>query len=147
MDHVTLFMKFWIRKSLDKETRILMRAECLRPFIDNKSWITPNLDQERLSFLLKSAMEILGRVLMTGGDWLSAVECQGPNVTDRISGDMEEVSEQPILSTRKEVELHAQEATGADHKDLENKIICFNNCIHSRQSNIVCFVTAEEEDA
>ncbi|KAJ1176071.1 hypothetical protein NDU88_001354 [Pleurodeles waltl] len=56
-----------------------------------------------------------------GGDWLSAVECQGPNITDMTSGDIEQVSEQPILSILKEVELHAQEATGADHKDLENK--------------------------
>ncbi|KAJ1124558.1 hypothetical protein NDU88_003009 [Pleurodeles waltl] len=57
MDHVTLFTKFWIRKSLDKEARNLLRVECPRPFIDNKSGITPNLDLELQSSLFKSGKD------------------------------------------------------------------------------------------
>ncbi|KAJ1170061.1 hypothetical protein NDU88_001942 [Pleurodeles waltl] len=34
MDHVTLFIKFWIRKSLDKEMQNLLTTKCRSPFID-----------------------------------------------------------------------------------------------------------------
>ncbi|KAJ1098508.1 hypothetical protein NDU88_003618 [Pleurodeles waltl] len=60
MDPVSSFIQFCIHKSLDRESHNLMRADCLRPFLDNKAGISPNLDPELLTnelFLFKSGKD------------------------------------------------------------------------------------------
>ncbi|KAJ1214878.1 hypothetical protein NDU88_002489 [Pleurodeles waltl] len=64
IDHVTYFITFSIRKSFNKETMDLMRAECPRPFLENKSGITPIVDPELMTFLL-SPEKILGKIFST----------------------------------------------------------------------------------
>ncbi|KAJ1132471.1 hypothetical protein NDU88_010780 [Pleurodeles waltl] len=53
LEHVASYIKHRLRKPLEKDERNIMRAECSRPVIEEKVCLTPNLDPEMITYLLK----------------------------------------------------------------------------------------------
>lgn len=53
MSHVAEYIKYWIRRPLERSERNIMRAECSRPVIGEKDTLTPNLDPEIITYMFK----------------------------------------------------------------------------------------------
>ncbi|XP_053308321.1 uncharacterized protein LOC128470454 [Spea bombifrons] len=55
--HIAEFLRFWIRRPLDKDVRQRLRSECPRPTVKDKVLNTPEFDQTFVTFLTKNGKD------------------------------------------------------------------------------------------
>ncbi|KAM8977380.1 LOW QUALITY PROTEIN: uncharacterized protein RCH25_043896 [Pelodytes ibericus] len=55
--HVADFLRYWLRRPLDKEVRQKLRAECPRPSLPDKVSSTPEFDPTFVTFMMKNGKD------------------------------------------------------------------------------------------